>query len=176
MPNPTPGFDPRFDPRFQPGYDPDVHGESSAPRPSRRHEASTQPSPELPGDIPVLDADDLAPGGAIDREEREVQDAAAPAPRSETALLLRNPFVWLIVVLGAALVVWSWTSYSSAVSATSDIFGGAFGDNEQTQDAYTQAQFALGLAPFGFAVGLLVLMGVVFFAAITWRRERREHR
>lgn len=163
-------FDPRFDPRFQPGYDPDAHGEH-ATRPRHSAAEGTNVASD-DADLSILDAEDLAHGGALDAQAQQIQDAAATAPGG-TALLLRNPFLWAIVVLGGVLVAWGWSAYSSAIEATSSLFSGGFGsDEEGSQAAYTAAQLALGLAPFAVTVGLLALIGAVFFAAVTWRHGR----
>lgn len=182
MPETKPDFDPRFDPRFQPGYDPAVHAESehrprhSSAQMSAERDSGTERDSGAEQDarssVPVFDAEHLAHGGALDQQEHETPDAAKTPPRSETALLLRNPFLWIILVLSVALLVWSWTSYESAVATSTNLFSSSFGDDEQTQAEYTKSQFILGFAPFCIAVGLLALSGIGFFAAATWRRDQ----
>lgn len=172
MPDRNPDFDPRFDPRFQPGYDPAAHAEPGV----RPRHAPGEASATEDDEVPIFDVDDLASGGRLDREERETQDAATAASHSETVLLLRNPFLWLIVVLGAALVGWALYSYSAALELSGLFFTGGFGNDEETQAEYVASQFSLGLAPFALAAGLLALLGVVFFAAVTWRRARTARR
>ncbi|WP_166982328.1 hypothetical protein [Paramicrobacterium fandaimingii] len=174
MPDSTSEFDPRFDPRFQPGFDPEVHSEQSrGPRDSPTEAPTVADSND---EVPVVDADDLAHGGALDGDEHEAMDAAAAPPRSGVVLMLRNPFVWTIVVLGVGLVAWSLTAYSSAIETTASIFSGAIGRSDETMTEYASAQFAIGIAPFTLVVGILALVGVVFFAAVTWWRERAAQR
>ncbi|QPZ38964.1 hypothetical protein [Paramicrobacterium chengjingii] len=172
MPDPTADFDPRFDPRFQPGFDPEVHSDRT--RASRQSTNEARASTDAHDEVPIVDAEDLAHGGALD--ENDPQDAAAAPPRGGVALLLRNPFIWVIVVLAAALIAWSLTSYASAIETTSDIFSGTFGSDEETKAEYASAQFAIGIAPFTLAVGILALAGVAFFAAATWWRKRDARR
>lgn len=182
MPETKPDFDPRFDPRFQPGYDPAVHAESehrprhSSAQMSAERDSGTERDSGAEQDarssVPVFDAEHLAHGGVLDQQEHETPDAAKTPPRSETALLLRNPFLWIILVLSVVLVAWGLASYSSAVEFSGAFFTGGFGNDEESQAEYVSSQFSLGLSPFAIAVGLLGLLGVVFFAAATWKQER----
>lgn len=164
-------FDPRFDPRFQPGYDPEKH--SDATRVDTIKDAAEQPASPRDAPLPVVDAEDLEPGGELDQPDTGQEDAA-PRRLGTLALLVRNPFLWVIVVAGVALVAWGWSSYSSAIETTQTfMFVGSDLGNDETAADYAAAQVALGVAPLTIAVGLLTLVGVVFFGAVTWFRARR---
>ncbi|WP_437583952.1 hypothetical protein ACSAGD_01470 [Paramicrobacterium sp. CJ85] len=165
-------FDPRFDPRFQPGYDPEKH--SDATRVDTIKDAAEQPASPRDAPLPIVDAEDLEPGGELDQPDTGQEDAA-PRRLGTLALLVRNPFLWVIVVAGVALVAWGWSSYLSAIETTQTfMFRGYNPEDEATAEDYATAQFVLGVAPLAIAVGLLSIVGTVFFGAVTWFRAHRK--
>lgn len=181
MTNSAPEFDPRYDPRFQPGYDPERHaarveapaepriGERRVPSPPRTAE-SGRPAASGDDDVVIFEADELT-AEAVEQAERE-NELVDAAPLGPVASLLRNPFLWVIVALGIGLIWWGWSAYAGASASMSNGMFYGFTNEDESMQEYVSAQVTSGLAPLAVLVGMLALVGAVFFAAASWRRVR----
>lgn len=126
-------------------------------------------------DVDVFHADELTPEAIAEAEEMAKADAA-PARLGPVALLLRNPFLWVIVVVSIGLIVWGLSAYGDATAAMVDRMFGGFTNQEDDVKEYVATQVSWGIAPLAVLVGLLAAVGAVFFAAATWLRGRAGNR
>ena len=176
--NDRPQIDPRYDPAFQRGFTGEVetgqhpHGAVRAARQptppasealSSPRRAEPLPSSSLPPAYAVAAAQDQTDAEPDDVEGvgNEVDDEIAPARP-----LTRNPFVIVLALLGAVLVV-AGASWAIAGRATMTDSGALASERD-----YWYVQAALMGAPVTIAAGVLILSGVLFMFANAWNRAR----
>ena len=169
-----PKIDPRYDPAFQRGFTGEVqtgqhpHGAVRATRPPTQ--APTTDSPvrraeplagtSVPPAYLVESPDDDADDSADLRDEVEVDEAPARP-------LTRNPYVLVLTLLGAALVV-AGVSWAITGRATMTDSGALASERD-----YWYVQAALLGAPISIAAGVLIISGVLFMFAHAWSRGNR---
>jgi hypothetical protein len=171
--NDKPQIDPRYDPAFQRGYSGAVRtgehahgvtrGSQQPVRDARRPEAPAEPA------TPAGYRDVLPPAysTAPDVEdelpplEEDVADDEQPPRR-----LTRNPFLFALALLGAALVVagssWALAGRATMTEAASIA----------TERDYWFVQAALLGAPVMIATGVAIIAGVLFMFAHAWNKGR----
>lgn len=172
------GFDPRYSPEFQRGFDPAVHDGPAAT--SETHEriptGSNPPAPRVPPIPPApgsLQSDVVLPPP---RPEAEGSGSAVDAADGEAELLVppwRNPYLVVLTILGVVLLAIGVSAFRWSVE---QVYQGQFGfggEDDEARDAWLAAQVAWGLAPLLALAGVLTLIGVIFFIAMTWRAYRR---
>lgn len=175
--NDRPKIDPRYDPAFQRGFTGEVqtgqhpHGAVRATHPPtqtqsqasvadsalRRAEPLTDAS--VPPAYAVGPVDDEADDATVDADEAEVEEAPARP-------LTRNPFILVLALLGAALIV-AGISWAITGRATMTDSGSLASERD-----YWYVQAALLGAPVTIAAGALIFAGVLFMFAHAWSRGR----
>ena len=172
------GFDPRYSPEFQRGFNPAVHDGPATN--SETHERI----PELPeGAAPRLTSVPPQPSssdvGLVPQPPRpEPGDGAAAVDGAGTVDEIavppwRNPYLVVLTILGVVLLA---TGISAFRWSVEQVYRGQFGfggEDEQAREAWLAAQVAWGLSPLLAFAGVMTLIGVIFFIAITWGSYRR---
>lgn len=172
------GFDPRYSPEFQRGFDPAVHdGPAATSETHERIPATSDPSdPRVP---PAPPAPGSAPREVVpppQRADAEGDHAAVDTADGVTEMPeppWKNPYLVVLTILGVVLLAIGVSAFRWSVE---QVYQGQFGfggENDEARDAWLAAQVAWGLAPLLALAGLLTLIGVVFFIAVTWRAYRR---
>jgi hypothetical protein len=163
-------IDPRYDPAFQRGYTGEVktgqhpHGVVRSSRtPAREEVKQPERATSLPTEL-VPPAYAAPTQEAVDDEVELVEDEAdeqlPPRP------LTRNPYLLVLALLGAALVV---AGASWAIAGRSSMTeSGSFASERD----YWFVQAALVGAPITIASGVLIIAGVLFVFANAWNRGR----
>lgn len=187
-------FDPRYSPMFQPGYDPTVHG--TAPEESATHEgvalesrpayaptdAALPPEPTAlwsrhPDASPADDSvDSMNALFEPDGTERPASDAGdtgetggAPQPAQPSAW--RNPYIIVLTIIGIVLTVSGLVGYRSALDTMITYFGATSVDGPPPageRPDFVMLQFNWTLGPILAVLGILTLIGVIFFVAVRW--------
>jgi hypothetical protein len=172
--NDEPKIDPRYDPAFQRGFTGEVqtgqhpHGAVRATRPPTQAPVTDSPirraEPLADTSVPpaylVTTPDDDADDSAELRDDAEVEEARARP-------LTRNPFILVLTLLGASLVV-AGISWAITGRATMTDSGALASERD-----YWYVQAALLGAPVSIAAGALILAGVLFMFAHAWSRGTR---
>jgi hypothetical protein len=175
--NDRPTIDPRYDPAFQRGFTGEVEtGQHPHGAVRATHPPTTNPQAQTSvNDGPARRAEPLAdaavpPAYAVAPTEDDSDD---PAVVDELAVeeaparpLTRNPFILVLTLLGAALVV---AGVSWAISGRSTMTDSGSLASERD---YWFVQAALLGAPVTIAAGVLIIAGVLFMFAHAWNRAR----
>ena len=170
--NDRPTIDPRYDPAFQRGFTGEVEtGQHPHGAVRATHSPTQTPVQESPQRRvePLADAS-VPPAYAVAPPEDDSDDAAvaddvevAEAPARP---LTRNPFIRVLALLGAALVV-AGVSWAITGRATMTESGALASERD-----YWFVQSALLGAPVTIAAGVLIIAGVLFMFAQAWSRAR----
>jgi hypothetical protein len=178
--NDQPKIDPRYDPAFQRGFTGEVetgrhpHGAIRATQPPTQ--AQAQPSTQAPSaepaprraaplaDAAVPPAYEVWPDETDDAEF--ARDEVVEADEAPARPLTRNPFIIVLGLLGAALVV-AGGSWAIAGRATMTDTGSLASERD-----YWYVQAALVGAPVTIAAGVLIIAGVLFMFANAWNHAR----
>jgi hypothetical protein len=160
--------DPRYDPAFQRGFEGTVTSGLRS-RTSVRRTALVSPAPyRNTGPEPEVEdygVQDVEPTRTAAEEEPE------PAPELVTARtgtlrdLTRNPFLVALVVLGLVLIIGG-TAWANQARGLVAARGGASTDLD-----YWFLQASTTAAPMTILVGIAIIAGVMFVAAIAWNRR-----
>jgi hypothetical protein len=172
--NDRPKIDPRYDPAFQRGFTGEVETEQRqqgavrATQPSGQTETQTPAAdspprraeplagPSVPPAYAVAPADADSDGADVDDEVDVDETLARP--------LTRNPFLIVLALLGAALIV-AGISWAITGRATMTDSGSLASERD-----YWYVQASLLGAPVTIAAGVLIIAGVLFMFAQAWNR------
>ena len=175
--NDRPKIDPRYDPAFQRGFTGEVetgqhpHGAVRATHPPTQSPAQTpvadtpqrRAEPLADASVPpayaVAPADDETDDAAVIQDEVEAEELPARP-------LTRNPFLVVLALLGAALIV-AGISWAITGRATMTDSGSLASERD-----YWYVQASLLGAPVTIAAGLLIIAGVLFMFAHAWNRAK----
>lgn len=162
------GFDPRYNPEFQRGFDPAVHnGPATSPQTHERIPAIPEPVMQRATPAPVQ-RDVISPPPLPDAEADEFAEPADEVRVSPW----RNPWIIVLTIVGLVLLAAGVGAFRWSVE---QVYMGQYGftsDNAEARDAWLSAQIAWGLSPLLALAGVLTLVGVIFFVAVTWRTHR----
>lgn len=165
------GFDPRYNPEFQRGFDPAVHSGPETSQDTHERIPSIDQPPRIPP-VPVP-----VPGGSA-REDvaatagTEAEEIAADES-DDVVSPWKNPYIIVLTVLGVAMLAIGIGGFRWSVE---QVYAGQFGfagEEDAARDGWLAAQVAWGLTPLLALAGVLTLVGVGFFIAMTWRPYRR---
>lgn len=150
-------LDPRYDPQYQRGFAGDAAFAPSRPlgaRPTEPQRVASRPTPIAP------DAVD-APA-----QERRLETPAAVAiPVLVERPLSANPMIWLLAVVGCALIVAGIVSFAAQTSVATA--------SEATAINYSLLQFLIQVTPVLLALGSATLLGLGFVVALDRQRRTR---
>lgn len=169
------GFDPRYNPEFQRGFDPAVHTgpETSSQTHERIPSVDTPPVPRIPPvPVPAPGAQNRDAAASPVAAETEADDAVAPAA-DEHVSPWRNPYIIVLLIVGVVLLAAGVGAFRWSIE---QVYAGQFGfgdDDAGARETWLAAQVAWGLSPLLAFAGVLTLIGVAFFIALTWRPYRR---
>jgi hypothetical protein len=156
-------IDPRFDAAFQPGFRGNVTTTRRRPSPgvpsvvpAQQAARAQVPPTSLPSTL--LPPAEAAPV-AGDPAPQQTPDAAPATPRGA------NPFVIVLWVMAAALVLGGGWGVQSARAADGD---DAF---TSTSDYFAMQVLVFG-APIALALGVATAIGLLFLSAVNWRKRR----
>lgn len=175
MPNDS--IDPRYNPAFQRGYDRSRHGtephlraaEPVVERIPREVKRVTPTAAVVPPS--VADASS-GPARSPERPQALLAEGVPDASDTDAAhdtgpgMVLRgNPFIIVLLVVGAALAVFGiWAQWQIA-----DLFTGA---SSADPDNFILQQFLVGIGPWCMTIGIATLVTVLVLYAINWKAPR----
>lgn len=185
-------LDPRFDPIFQRGYGGGTDGGAAANtpppqrtqqerRPADAYRAEAQPAEAHPADAHAAEARFAhrvgsssprgpAPPWVEHPEAPEVTTEFIGAGDTTDDVPARmptfNPFIIVLWIIGTVLVVTGYTSTWGAYTQQ-------FGPNNMTQGDYAEVLAVLFIGQQVLIVGLLIIAGLLFWHASSFRRRAR---
>ncbi|MGN6325288.1 hypothetical protein [Pseudolysinimonas sp.] len=174
MPDDPKRIDPRYDPAFQRGYRGDVRtqprGESALrrtppadPHPAHERSAATSPAPAMipgpPAPAPVPTAAEPVGTAVVPHaSEPTVPPEVSATPRDVT----RNPFYLAAGALAVLLIVGGAVWLGQGFAAIAD------GRAASVVGYYAAATMTVG-APLLMGIGVLIIAGLLFVLARSWR-------
>ena len=162
------GFDPRYNPEFQRGFDPAVHnGPATSPQTHERIPAIPEPVAQRVPPPPAQG--DLVPPPPL--PDGDAEEFAEPAEEVRVSPW-RNPWVIVLTIVGLILLAAGVGAFRWSVE---QVYMGQYGfasEDSEAREAWLSAQVAWGLSPLLALAGVLTLLGVIFFVAVTWRPHR----
>lgn len=175
-------FNPRYSPEFQRGYEPEAQNRAMTGQPDpaagdgllpgeREPAAADTPAPVTPA-APAVPAAPAAPAVAAMPVTPVLPPTPAgvgsPASAARHRSVWRNPYVIVLLVVGVLLAAVGLQLYYRSI----DWMYAPPDHSLPTREDMVTLQVVWGLAPVLLSSGIFVLLGVGFFAASRWQRDR----